>query len=94
MLAGERKAGQTCDINCPDGAAQLSSKSISGESTHTKAGSRGCSHCRVEDEKRGPQGEEGGLGPWAQCAGPTENQGLLVARRARVAARTLECSPL
>ena len=43
--------------------------------------------------REGPQGEGGGLGSWAQCAGPTENQGLLVARRAGAAAVTLECSP-
>ena len=43
--------------------------------------------------REGAQGEGGGLGSWAQCAGPTENQGLLVARRAGAAAGTLECSP-
>ena len=31
--------------------------------------------------REGPQGEGGGLGSGAQCAGPTENRGLLLARR-------------
>lgn len=61
-----------------------------GGSTRGKAGSRGCSHCTGRMRREGPQGEEGS---WAWCAGPTVNQGLLVARRAGAAAGTLECSP-
>lgn len=41
----------------------------------------------------GPQGEGAGLGSWAQHAGPTENQGSLVARSTGAAAGTLECHP-
>lgn len=40
-----------------------------------------------------PQGEGGGLGSWALCVGPTENQGSLLARRAGAAAGTLESRP-
>lgn len=94
MPAGGRKAGTASHTECPDSAAQVSSERSSGESSPRKAGSRACSRCGVEDEKRGAQGEGGGLGPWARCAGPTEKQGFLVARRAGAAAGTPECSPL
>lgn len=98
---GGRKGGKTRHAEHPDGAAWLSSANSSGKrclavlsavpagelaaGVAVSAGKRMKAEC--------PQGEGGGLGSWAPCVGPIENQGSLLARRAGAAAGTLESRP-
>lgn len=82
---GGREGGQRGHTERPDGAAELSSESSSGErwprsagsSAGRKAGSRGCSSpCAAEDEKRGPSAGGGRAGAVGRACWPYGAAGL------------------